>query len=70
MAKQKRRRGRLLYGLALYIWGLLLIAGAVFGLMKVWEYAEEFERSRPAALSAYAHPQNLRDQLLRAERKA
>ena len=49
MAKQKRRRGRLLYGLALYIWGLLLIAGAVFGLMKVWEYAEEFERSRPAA---------------------
>ena len=54
MSNQKRRRGRRIYGLALYIWGLLLAAGAIFALTKVWEYAEEFERSRPAAtMDAY-----------------
>lgn len=49
MANLEKRRGRLRYALALYIWGLLLIAGAIFGLMKVWEYAEAFEISRPSS---------------------
>ncbi len=54
MTNPKKRRGRLLYGFALYLWGLLLIAGVVYGLFKVWEYAEVFERSRPAfTMDAY-----------------
>ena len=54
MSNQKRRRGRRIYGLALYIWGLLLAAGAIFALTKVWEYAEEFQLSRPATtMDAY-----------------
>ena len=49
MANLKKRRGRMRYALALYIWGLLLLAGAIYGLMQVWEYAEAFEISRPAS---------------------
>ena len=47
MANLKKRRGRLRYALALYIWGLLLLAAAIFALIKVWQYAEAFELSRP-----------------------
>ena len=43
MANLKKRRGRMRYALALYIWGLLLLAGAIYGLMQVWEYAEAFD---------------------------
>ena len=49
MAENKRRSGRLRYVLALYIWGLLLLAVAVFALSKAWAYAEAFEISRPSA---------------------
>ena len=49
MANLKKRRGRMRYALALYIWGLLLLAGAIYGLMQVWKYAEAFEISRPAS---------------------
>ena len=49
MANLKKHRGRMRYALALYIWGLLLLAGAIYGLMQVWKYAEAFEISRPAS---------------------
>ena len=47
MANLKKRRERLHYTLALYIWGILLLAAAIFALTKVWAYAEAFELSRP-----------------------
>ena len=48
MSNQKRRRGKVIYTFALCVWGLLLSAAAVYALGKVWEYAEEYELSRPA----------------------
>ena len=48
MANRKRRRGKVLYGFFLCMWGLLLLAGAVYALGQVWEYAEEYELSRPS----------------------
>ncbi len=47
MAKNKRRRGRLVYVFSLGVWALLLIAAAAYGLDRVWEYAGEYEYSRP-----------------------
>ena len=48
MANQKRRRGKLIYTLFLLLWLLLLTAAAVYGLGRVWEYAKEYELSRPS----------------------
>lgn len=63
MTNPKRlRRGKLIYGFALYLWGLLLIAGMIYGLIKIWEYAEAFERSRPSSpMDAYV--ENLSQEL-------
>lgn len=47
MAQRKNRRGRLIYAICLYIWGLALIAVAIFTLSRAWEYAAEYEASRP-----------------------
>nr|MCR5174104.1 hypothetical protein [Oscillospiraceae bacterium] len=59
---KRRRRGKLIYGFSLYLWGLLLIAGMICGLIKIWEYAEAFERSRPSApMDAYV--ENLSQEL-------
>ena len=48
MASEKRRRGKVIYAFALCMWGLLLLAAAVYALGRVWEYAEEYELSRPS----------------------
>ncbi len=48
MANQKRRRGKLIYTLFLCLWGLLLLAAVLYGLGRVWEYANEYELSRPS----------------------
>ena len=47
MAERKTRRGKLIYAGCLYAWGLVLIAAAFFALSRVWEYAAEYEASRP-----------------------
>ena len=47
MANRKSRRGKLIYALCLYTWGFVLIAAAFFALSRVWEYAAEYEASRP-----------------------
>ncbi len=47
MSGKKRRRGKLLYALCLCVWALLLTALAARGLDAVWEYAREYEYSRP-----------------------
>ena len=47
MANRKTRRGKLIYALCLYAWGFVLIAAAFFALSRVWEYAAEYEASRP-----------------------
>ena len=47
MAQRKNRRGRLIYTICLYVWGLALIAAAIFALSRAWEYAAEYEASRP-----------------------
>ena len=47
MANRKTRRGKLIYALCLYAWCFVLIAAAFFALSRVWEYAAEYEASRP-----------------------
>ena len=47
MANRKARRGKLIYALCLYAWCFVLIAAAFFALSRVWEYAAEYEASRP-----------------------
>lgn len=47
MAKKKTRRGKLIYAVCLYVWGLALIAAAIYALTRAWEYAAEYEASRP-----------------------
>ncbi len=47
MANRKTRRGKLIYAGGLYAWGLLLVVAAFLALSRVWEYAEEYEASRP-----------------------
>lgn len=55
MAKaNSKKRGSELYAIFLLCWAVLLIAGAVYGLCLAWDYAEEYEASRPSrAMDAY-----------------
>ncbi|MBQ9687119.1 MAG: hypothetical protein IJV41_11370 [Oscillospiraceae bacterium] len=54
MGKRNMRRGKVIYALALFLWCLLLIGAAGFGLMKVADYAAEYEASRPShTMDAY-----------------
>lgn len=49
MTKRARRRKlwTKVYWISLFIWTLLLIGAAAFGLNLVWRYAEEYENARP-----------------------
>lgn len=44
---EKRKRSSRIYWICLCIYTILLIAAAVYGLRFVWQYAEEYEASRP-----------------------
>lgn len=64
MARRKKR-GSKIYAICLSIYILILCGAAVFGLTKVWGYAEEYEASRPAkAMDEYvaALSENLWDE--------
>ncbi len=66
MAKpNSKKRDRALYTMFLCCWAVLLIAAAVYGLRLAWQYAEEYEASRPnSAMDAYvaALSENLMDE--------
>jgi len=48
MAKKKKKNlGRRIYFICLAIYTLLITGAAIFGLSIVWDYAEEYESSRP-----------------------
>ena len=48
MTKRARRKlWTKVYWISLFIWTLLLIGAAAFGLNLVWRYAEEYENARP-----------------------
>ena len=49
MARKRRRVkiGRILYGIFIVLYMILLAAACGYGLTKVWDYAVEYERSRP-----------------------
>ncbi|MCR5575956.1 MAG: hypothetical protein K6F56_02985 [Oscillospiraceae bacterium] len=62
MARRKTRRGKLIYAACLYVWGLALIAASIYALSRIWEYAAEYEASRPErAMQIYVA--NLSEQL-------
>lgn len=62
MTKKNTRRGGVIYAVCLYLWGLLLLGGAVWLLGGAWKYAEAYEASRPnAAMERYV--QNLSKEL-------
>ncbi|MBQ3211074.1 MAG: hypothetical protein IJB09_06225, partial [Oscillospiraceae bacterium] len=44
---EKRKRSSRIYWACLIIYGVLIIAAALFALSQVWVYAEEYEASRP-----------------------
>lgn len=44
---RKKKRGAKIYAIFLSVYILLLAAAAMYGLSKVWEYAVEYENSRP-----------------------
>lgn len=59
MTKQHARRGRLIYALCLYLWGLLLLCAAIWSLSRVWAFAEAYESSRPTgAMERYVEQLN------------
>ena len=65
MRRKQRGLGRILYTLFLCLWGLLLSYAVYYGLGRVWEYAGEYEASRPNhTMDAYIHElsQNLWDE--------
>ena len=64
MAKaNSKKRSRLLYAVALCCWAILLIAAAVYGLRLAWQYAEEYEASRPHVIMD-AYVASLSDNLM------
>ena len=64
MAKaNSKKRSRLLYAVALGCWAILLIAAAVYGLRLAWQYAEEYEASRPHVIMD-AYVASLSDNLM------
>lgn len=44
---EKRKRSSKIYWSCLIIYGILLVAAAVYALSQVWQYAGEYEASRP-----------------------
>lgn len=51
---KKKNKGRKIYFICLAIYTVLLIGAAIYGLNIVWDYAEEYETSRPGnAIEAY-----------------
>lgn len=51
---RKKKRGSVVYAIALMLYVLVLIVAVSFGLTKVWTYAEEYEAARPElAIDAY-----------------
>lgn len=53
MAARKKKSSKL-YWLFLFLYGAILIAGSLYALKLVWEYAGEYEASRPAnTIDAY-----------------
>jgi len=54
MKNKKKRRGGKIYAICLAVYTLLLAGAACYGLSFVWDYAEEYELSRPdRAMEAY-----------------
>lgn len=47
MARKKKSNGRKAYFICLSVYIVLLIAASSFGLSLVWQYAKEYENSRP-----------------------
>lgn len=47
MARKKKSNGRKAYFICLSVYIVLLIAASCFGLSLVWQYAKEYENSRP-----------------------
>ena len=47
MARKKKSNGRTAYFVCLSVYIILLIAVSCFGLSVVWQYAKEYENSRP-----------------------
>ena len=44
---RKKNRGSKIYAIFLGVYIILLAAAAMYGLSKMWEYAVEYENSRP-----------------------
>ena len=47
MARKKKSNGRAAYFICLSVYILLLIVASCVGLSVVWQYAKEYENSRP-----------------------
>ena len=47
MAVKKKNNGRTAYFICLAVYVVLLIIASCFGLSVVWQYAKEYENSRP-----------------------